>query len=255
MLKIYDTLQYDVTIFRWVSTWTRTTVLCDECGKELKSSASKRRHIEVGHRRNPAFPDSDQQTKDYVYPFHGFELLETPAKFFQHKQNWAAERTTVYTVQTCLFDMWRLGPNNCQQLSATTQSVLERQRSITGANLALVKISREDLDNLLLLIEKNHVCTICGHTFNKITVLKTTSKRCIMGRSPLNVCTIFFWEAKSERTHVNSHGEGWMNLPFVWQIHEHWAMRAQNIIAKEVLQGLQAFVPDQYLEPSCKIKT
>ena len=170
-----------------VSTWTRTTVLCDECGKELKSSASKRRHIEVGHRRNPAFPDSDQQTKDYVYPFRGLELLETPAKFFQHKQNWAAERTTVYTVQTCLFDMWRLGPNNCQQLSATTQSVLERQRSISGANLALVKISREDLDNLLLLIEKNHVCTICGNTFNKITVLKTTSKRCIMGRSPLNV--------------------------------------------------------------------
>ena len=191
------------------------SVLCDECRKELKSSASKRRHIEVGHRRNPAFPDSDQQTKDYVYPFHGFELLETPAKFFQHKQNWAAERTTVYTVQTCLFDMWRLGPNNCQQLSATTQSVLERQRSISGANLALVKISREDLDNLLLLIEKNHVCTICGNTFNKITVLKTTSKRCIMGRSPLNVCTIFFWEAKSERTHVNSHGGGWMNLPFV----------------------------------------
>ena len=158
-----------------MSSWTRTTILCDECGKELKSSASKRRHIEVGHRRNPAFPDSNQQTKDYVYPFRGFELLETPAKFFQHKQNWAAERTTVYTVQTCLFDMWRLGPNNCQPL----HNLFWKGKGVLQ--------EREDLDNLLLLIEKNHECTICGNTFNKITVLKTTSKRCIMGRSPLNV--------------------------------------------------------------------
>ena len=57
------------------------------------------------------------------------------------------------------------------------------------------------------------------------------------GEKPFE-CTIFFWEAKSERTHVNSHGEGWMNLPFVWQIHDHWAMRAQNIIAKEVLHWI-----------------
>ena len=61
----------------------------------------------------------------------------------------------------------------------------------------------------LLLIEKNYVCTICGNTFNKITVLKTTSKRCIMGRSPLNVQSFSGKQNVKEHMLIHTGEAGW----------------------------------------------
>ena len=199
-----------------------TTHLCEECGKELKSSASKRRHIEVVHRQNPAFLDSNQKIKDYVCPFCGLELHETPAKFFQHKQTCEAERTGVYR-HVCSI-CGQSFPTTAKHASHYTicsgkAKKYYKSKSCSYEECDFKTSSNRDLDNhvrrvhLHLPIEKNHVCTICGNTFNKITVLKNHIKAVHYGEKPFEctTCGKSFSRKQNLKEHMLIHtGEaGW----------------------------------------------
>ena len=200
----------------------KRTVLCEECGKELKSSASKRRHIEVVHRQNPSFLDSNHKTKDYVCPFCGLQLHETSGKFFQHKQKCEAERTGVYR-HVCSI-CGRSFPTTAQHASHYTicsgkAKKYYKSKSCTYEECDFKTSSNRDLDNhvrrvhLLLPIEKNHVCTICGNTFNKITVLKNHIKAVHYGEKPFEctTCGKSFSRKQNLKEHMLIHtGEaGW----------------------------------------------
>ena len=92
--------------------WTR--VLCEECGKELKRSVGKSRHIMVVFRQNPAFRRLKQTDQ---------RLCKSHSGRAELRGEW--ECTDVFVRYAAA--------GRSQQLSsipATTQSVLERQRSI-----------------------------------------------------------------------------------------------------------------------------
>jgi hypothetical protein len=193
---------------------------CEECPKMFSGQSSKRRHIEIVHRKNPTYVKTyekhQKKTNDYICPTCGLALHDTYAKFFRHKELCEAQATGInkHVCSIC----GRSFPTSSQHGSHYTScsgkgKKYYNSKSCSYENCEFKTSSKQELDNhtrkvhLNLPIEKNHVCTICGNSYNKVTILNNHIKAVHQGEKPYEceTCGKAFARKQKMKEHMLIH--------------------------------------------------